>query len=162
MTDILDQIDAAIGCQQCGRSLAASVSDDFCSEDCQYAWYQSRVAVSQEFSPIEYRDPDLERARAANRRHLSDRADSLLYAWGGINELRQRMGLSPLYENQLLESRYHTEVPEVTQLDGYRMARCTRCGQRQYRVDVDSDPVSSMHHCIDENWRPRTIVWLGW
>lgn len=34
MTDILDTIDQALGCQQCGESLDASPSDMYCSEDC--------------------------------------------------------------------------------------------------------------------------------
>lgn len=44
MDDIIDQIDAATGCQQCGKDLGRSVSDDFCSESCQTQWYQGRSA----------------------------------------------------------------------------------------------------------------------
>lgn len=36
--DILDRIDAAVGCQQCGGELGDSPSDDFCSEVCQRTW----------------------------------------------------------------------------------------------------------------------------
>lgn len=36
--DILAAIDAAVGCQQCGGTLDGSVSDDFCSQDCQQDW----------------------------------------------------------------------------------------------------------------------------
>jgi hypothetical protein len=38
VTDIIDQIDAAAGCQQCGKPLDVSPSTDFCSEGCQRAW----------------------------------------------------------------------------------------------------------------------------
>lgn len=52
MTDILDQIDTAIGCQQCGGPLRDSPSDDFCGESCQEAWHAGRS------DPIfGYRDP---------------------------------------------------------------------------------------------------------
>lgn len=43
MSDILDAIDAAIGCQQCGGPLGASPSDDFCGEGCQRTWAAARV-----------------------------------------------------------------------------------------------------------------------
>lgn len=38
MTDIIDQIDAATGCQQCGKPLGVSPSADYCSEWCQRTW----------------------------------------------------------------------------------------------------------------------------
>lgn len=41
--DILADIDAAIGCQQCSGPLAGSVSDDFCGQDCQQVWHMARV-----------------------------------------------------------------------------------------------------------------------
>lgn len=43
--DILEAIDAATGCQQCGNPLGASPSSDFCSEFCQGAWHANRVTV---------------------------------------------------------------------------------------------------------------------
>ncbi len=36
LDDTLSAIDAVIGCQQCGKSLTDSVSDDFCSEEHQW------------------------------------------------------------------------------------------------------------------------------
>jgi hypothetical protein len=45
MTDIIDRIDAAVGCQQCGGPLGASPSDDFCGEDCQSAWRRAQVGA---------------------------------------------------------------------------------------------------------------------
>jgi hypothetical protein len=48
----LSAIDQALGnephagCQQCGHSLSASPSADFCSEECQHAWHETRAAVA--------------------------------------------------------------------------------------------------------------------
>lgn len=39
--DILAAIDAAVGCQQCEGEL--TVSNDFCSPDCQRAWHAERA-----------------------------------------------------------------------------------------------------------------------
>lgn len=44
MTDIIEAIDHATGCQQCGGDLTGSVSDDFCSEVCQQAWHTVHVS----------------------------------------------------------------------------------------------------------------------
>ncbi len=47
LTTALTAIEYAIGdppCQHCGQPRGTSVSDDFCSEDCQQAW-QARHAV---------------------------------------------------------------------------------------------------------------------
>lgn len=41
--DILDAIGAAVGCQQCGRPLGDSPSDDFCRQSCQHAWHGARA-----------------------------------------------------------------------------------------------------------------------
>lgn len=43
MTDFLDRLDEAIGCQQCGRPLGESVSEDFCSIACQTLWHRQHV-----------------------------------------------------------------------------------------------------------------------
>jgi hypothetical protein len=40
---IIGLIDAAIGCQQCGRPLDWSPSVDFCSDWCQATWHESRT-----------------------------------------------------------------------------------------------------------------------
>lgn len=42
--DFIDQLDAAIGCQQCGRPLGNSPSNDFCGEVCQEHWHVARAA----------------------------------------------------------------------------------------------------------------------
>lgn len=44
MTDIVDAIDQAISCQRdgCTQPITNSVSDDFCSQDCQTTWYAER------------------------------------------------------------------------------------------------------------------------
>ncbi len=43
--DIISAIDQATGCQQCGKLLGRSVSDDFCGEGCQQRWYTIRARV---------------------------------------------------------------------------------------------------------------------
>jgi hypothetical protein len=45
LDDTLSAIDAVLGCQQCGKSLTDSVSDDFCSEEHQVAWHRARTDV---------------------------------------------------------------------------------------------------------------------
>ena len=42
--ETLAAIDAAVGCQQCGKPLAGSVSDDFDSEECQAEWHAARAS----------------------------------------------------------------------------------------------------------------------
>ncbi|MDF2969533.1 MAG: hypothetical protein K0Q93_3311, partial [Nocardioidaceae bacterium] len=41
--DIIAAIDSVTGCQQCGKDLTGSVSDDFCSEVCHQAWHAVHV-----------------------------------------------------------------------------------------------------------------------
>jgi hypothetical protein len=43
LQDTLAAIDAATGCQWCQGPLGKSPSADFCSQECQEAWHQSRV-----------------------------------------------------------------------------------------------------------------------
>lgn len=49
--DIIAAIDEATGCQQCGKPLERSVSDDFCGEGCQQAWHANRVALVPQTAP---------------------------------------------------------------------------------------------------------------
>jgi DNA-binding helix-hairpin-helix protein with protein kinase domain len=44
VTDIIAAIDHVTGCQQCGADRSGSVSDDFCSEECQQAWHAVHVS----------------------------------------------------------------------------------------------------------------------
>ena len=44
VNETLAAIDAAVGCQQCGRPLAGSVSDDFDTEECQTEWHAARAS----------------------------------------------------------------------------------------------------------------------
>jgi hypothetical protein len=58
VTDILDLIDQAVSdeptrCWQCHGQLGDSVSDDFCSQDCQTAWH-----AAQSEPLVGYREPD--------------------------------------------------------------------------------------------------------
>jgi hypothetical protein len=46
--DIISAIDSVTGCQQCGKDLTGSVSDDYCSEECQRAWQAANVARAQQ------------------------------------------------------------------------------------------------------------------
>jgi hypothetical protein len=41
--NIIDRIDRATGCHTCEKSLGDSVSDLFCSEDCQDRWHEARA-----------------------------------------------------------------------------------------------------------------------
>lgn len=53
--DFIAQLDAAIGCQQCGNPLGDSPSADFCGADCQQAWTASRAqALSSYVEPVEH------------------------------------------------------------------------------------------------------------
>ncbi|MGW4114801.1 hypothetical protein ACWEFJ_28335 [Actinosynnema sp. NPDC004786] len=47
MTDIIDLIDAAIGCGHCGGDLGDSPSFDFCSDECQTTWHAQRADVPE-------------------------------------------------------------------------------------------------------------------
>ena len=59
--DFIAELDAAIGCQQCGGPLDSSPSDDFCSPSCQTAWSAART------QPLtSYREPDDQPAHVAN------------------------------------------------------------------------------------------------
>lgn len=56
--DILDKIDAATGCQECGGLLGDSPSGDFCGETCQGRWAAQRchhAATSPAVSPRDTR-----------------------------------------------------------------------------------------------------------
>jgi hypothetical protein len=59
--DIIDAIDSATGCQQCGKDLSGSVSDDFCSEECQRAWSAARVGANHLTAPRAMSHPALRR-----------------------------------------------------------------------------------------------------
>ena len=48
--ETLAAIDAAVGCQQCGKPLAGSVSDDFDTEECQAAWHAARASQPDKLS----------------------------------------------------------------------------------------------------------------
>lgn len=54
MSDILDRIEQALGCQQCQGPLGGSPSDDFCGEKCATAWRAERVGA--EAPPDEWHD----------------------------------------------------------------------------------------------------------
>lgn len=49
--DIISAIDTAVGCQQCGKPLEGSVSDDFCGEGCQQRWHANRVSNQVDKAP---------------------------------------------------------------------------------------------------------------
>ena len=50
--DTLAAIDAAVGCQQCGRPLDGSVSVDFDTEECQTAWHTARASRLGGAAPV--------------------------------------------------------------------------------------------------------------
>lgn len=59
--DFISELDSAIGCQQCGRPLGDSPSDDFCTPDCQAAWSAARTAPLASYS-----EPDEQPAHVSN------------------------------------------------------------------------------------------------
>lgn len=59
--DFIAELDAAIGCQQCGSPLGDSPSDDFCTPDCQAAWSAARTAPLASYS-----EPDEQAAHVSN------------------------------------------------------------------------------------------------
>lgn len=66
--DIINSITTAIGCQQCEASLDDSPSDDFCSADCQAAWFAERA------KPLtDYTEPVNEPEYVDNQRELHSR-----------------------------------------------------------------------------------------
>ena len=66
-------IDAAVGCQQCGRPLRGSVSADFDTEECQAAWHAARAArlVDDEPEPMTPHEAALEVGWAVMREALT-------------------------------------------------------------------------------------------
>lgn len=58
MTDIINLIDQATGCQldSCGRSLGASPSGDFCSPACQQAWHEEHCDLFPGYTSAERGD----------------------------------------------------------------------------------------------------------
>lgn len=84
--DIVATITAAIGCQQCGRSLGGSPSDDFCGEACQERWHAARVRSSS---------PAVQWGNVAVRSNAS--VDDAVAAIVGHDAYRQRyaLGVTP-------------------------------------------------------------------
>lgn len=54
MTDILDLIDQATGCQQCGARLGESPANDFCSASCQQRWHEARCDLFAGYTSAEH------------------------------------------------------------------------------------------------------------
>lgn len=53
--DFIAELDAAIGCQQCGGPLGDSPSADFCNDDCQQVWAAARAqALSSYIEPVDH------------------------------------------------------------------------------------------------------------
>jgi hypothetical protein len=48
----LDKLDAAIGCQECGKQLGLSPSSDFCGQECQAVWHAARVGTVPDYGPF--------------------------------------------------------------------------------------------------------------
>lgn len=63
--DIIDRIDAATGCQQCGGPLGASPSGDWCSEHCQQTWLTARTDAPPWATPIDWSSPPSTATRPA-------------------------------------------------------------------------------------------------
>lgn len=77
-------------CQRCGRDLADSVSDDFCSEECQAAWQADRARRGRRARPVRLPDqrllvfePEWAAVMARMRREGNTLAATLRAAWEG-------------------------------------------------------------------------------
>lgn len=80
MTDIISAIDQATGCQQCGKPLGSSPSDDFCNEGCQTAWHAGAEHVTAAAG-----DPEAVGLRRADLRMASDRVFSWSASANGVS-----------------------------------------------------------------------------
>lgn len=54
MTDIIDLIDQATGCQTCGGALGDSPSGDFCKPLCQQRWHETRAELFEGYESAEH------------------------------------------------------------------------------------------------------------
>lgn len=82
--DILDAIDRATGCHQCEQPLGDSVSDLFCSQDCQENWHDQRTMPLDHYEeptdlPVHiYNQVELESPETSPaREHLTDGLSTL-------------------------------------------------------------------------------------
>lgn len=158
MTDIIDRIDAAIGCQECGGGLDRSVSDDFCFEDCQFAWYQGRVEPFHEeleFLPIQWTGVDELREQTSlrfddrRRRVRSDLEDSLRYAWSAL------CGEPGDWSSPVVEA------PVIMTHEGYRSATCFTCGYREFSNSIGAMDYH-LHYCFRFGQPSHMVKWVRW
>ncbi|PWK81703.1 hypothetical protein C8D88_116114 [Lentzea atacamensis] len=105
MTDIIARIDAVTGCQQCGKPLGPSPSDDFCGEGCQHAWHVKR-AQEPAFRTVDSARL-LEIRLHTQPPEVEPAAVPTAYASGGVVwdavAARTGFGLEPWQERWLLE-----------------------------------------------------------
>lgn len=90
--DILDRIDAAIGCQQCAGPLGDSPSSDFCSPDCLEGWHGRRV------EPLTgYEEPwDLPQHYSNFDGYDLDDSENLDFGlWQMLRQIPEFVGVSP-------------------------------------------------------------------
>ena len=99
MDDTLAAVGAAVACQQCGRPLAGSVSDDFHTEKCQAAWHAARTSqlVDDEPGPMTPQEAALAAGWAVMREALDTYTrDPNVAAYGEF--LRTREALRAQYD----------------------------------------------------------------
>lgn len=83
----LAAINRAVGCQECGRGLGASVSDDFCSQGCQTDWHAARSEPL-----VGYREPYDLFAHFSNQVELDGQIESARSMGAAyLEQLRQNM-----------------------------------------------------------------------
>lgn len=94
--DFVAELDAAIGCQQCGGSLDNSPSTDFCSPRCQAAWSAARV------QPLTtYVEPDDQPEHVANLVELHSPETCVACVEGRSHGLRPPWLLEPTFMEAL-------------------------------------------------------------
>lgn len=110
--DFIAELDAAIGCQQCGSPLGDSPSNDFCTDTCQFAWSAARVDPLTSYAEpvdepeyvgnqVELHNPEtcavcVDRRSRINPHWLSQTA--FIHDW----ERRRRDDARRLYLNQVI------------------------------------------------------------
>lgn len=173
MTDIIDSIDAAIGCQQCGHPIGDSVSDDFCSQGCQGDWHSNPVRSE----PLPF-PPDLHFQGSGPDRHVTV-ADTIYNQqcrfwadsdWSAWTQAPMTTPAEFPVPPELTVPR-HVEVPDVTQrwsVDPisdsapilFKYAKCFVCGHVE--MTTHDVPWNSQHYHFDNNNVVALIQWVNW
>lgn len=97
---IVEEIDQAIGCQQCGEELSASVSDDFCSESCQMQWHRKRVDAPNEMDLPSWEDAIWQRQNPSR----VDRQSWLIHLHDANGQYIRTISGEPLHSYDMVQA----------------------------------------------------------